>query len=142
MPRQQRRRIEGEAANEPHFMWIKETIVNDTEGYIFGIGDWQRTDRMTLGDLFRSLRVEYGACVSKQYSDRANKPPVQTGWVFRKRMQYEDYEPSDKKRYYMREVWISVSNTPPQKRTVNITSPWDTERKPVQDAPINAGVHS
>ncbi len=100
--------------------WIRETFVNVDRDAIFGQGDWIETSSYTLGDLYRSLRAEYGACTGKQYSERVGKPDVQSGWVFRKRMKYEDSNDT-----YIREVWVSVSTTAPQLRMTNITRPWE-----------------
>lgn len=104
--------------------YIRETFVNETKGYICGEGDWQPSGQSTLGDLYRSLRREYGRA-AKMYVDRVDKPSVQIGWVFRKRMEYDDYR-GHGERYYTREVWVSVSATCPQKRVVNINRPWES----------------
>lgn len=101
--------------------WIKETLTNEDEGYIFGEGYWVESDADTLGELFKRLQSEYGRCVSKQYSERHNAADVQSGWVFEKISHYEDTG-----KPFKQHTWVSVSSTAPQKRTVNITRPWDT----------------
>jgi len=105
----------------PHStFWIRETFVNADQNCRFGEGEWMDSGQTSLGSLYRSLRSEYGGCTGKQYIDRADGPPVQVGWVFRKRMKYEDSKDT-----YIREVWVAVSSTAPQLRVTNITWPWE-----------------
>jgi hypothetical protein len=109
-------------------MRIRETYVNDTEGYRFGDSDWFEPWTEDRGKLFRSLQQEYGGCVSMMYRDvrrgreftafgvvvPARWKVITTGWVFRKRMRYEDarpYWPKDKAEY-VREVWVTVEDPP------------------------------
>lgn len=110
-------------------MRTRETYVNKTEGSIFGESDWEEAWTDDRGRLFRALQEEYGRCVSRMYVDRKTPAKPQTaffglavpladqveqartwetvpiGWVFEKRMAYED-SPSA---YYLREVWVEVS---------------------------------
>lgn len=88
---------------------IKETFINESKGHIFSESGWYTPFTEDRGELFRSLRGEYGRCTSSVYIDRVNAPPVRVGWVFTKRMEYEDYRPgSSMDRYYTREVWVST----------------------------------
>lgn len=104
--------------------WIRETHINVDEGYRYYDGQWEEISEDSLGGLFRRLQSDYGRCVSKQYQDRVSGPPIQTGWVFEKRVEYDD-RPREK---YTREVWVSVSITEPKQEmvwTVKPRSPWE-----------------
>jgi hypothetical protein len=119
---------------------VRETYIN-VDGYDggpvqFGESGWQPAYASTRGGVFRDVRAEFGGCISKMYRDRkitgtdaqTNPYPAmpasakrserwtvdEVGWVFRKRMRYEDarrdpdtgrYRASD---YYTREVWVEV----------------------------------
>lgn len=98
-------------------MYIKETFINETEGYCFGGSDWNEAFTDDLGRLYRDLKSEYGNA-SNMYVDTADGTK-KIGWVFTGKAKYEDTgEP------YTRQVWVEVSSTKPQKTLVNVTSPW------------------
>jgi hypothetical protein len=88
---------------------MKETYVNQTEGYQFGESEWFKPFTDDLGQLYRSLVKEYGRCISKVYVDQlqvnGRMTAVHVGWCFLKRMKYEDA-----KETYLREVWVHVRN--------------------------------
>ena len=124
---------------------VRETYTNTTTNSRFGESDWILTGETTRGGVFRSARGEFGAPVSRMYLDRrvtvpaTSVPPFpavpvtqgqaervtwtvdDVGWIFRKRMVYEDARPeyyrNGKPRYrasdyYMREVWVEVREIP------------------------------
>lgn len=101
------------------YLWVRETFVNETRGYRFGETPAYETYTDDLGRLFRDMQREYGRCVSSMYVDKRDGRTVQTGWVFSKRMQYEDCDET-----YTREVWVEVFAAEPERfeRTV---SPWE-----------------
>ena len=103
-------------------LWIRETFVNETRGYRFGESEPYETWTSDIGELYRQMRREYGGCVSKMFRDTA-EGVQQVGWVFRKRMQYEDCEET-----YMREVWVEVFSSEPE-RSVSwkVEYPWQVE---------------
>ena len=68
---------------------IKETYVNETQGYRFGNSDWIETFTDDPGELYRALKAEYGNA-RNMYRDRNGSPPVKVGWVFMGRANYED----------------------------------------------------
>lgn len=108
-------------------LWITETFVNVDKNAMFGETPWTETRYERVGDLFKSLRREYGPCQSKMYRDTP-EGSKQVGWVFAKRMEYEDawrmrHLPKEK-RTYIREVWIEVSDTPPRQVTSTVHHPW------------------
>lgn len=98
-------------------MYISETFVNETKGYRFGeTGPFEAwTD--DKGKLFRSLRQEYGRCTGRVYVDTDGKTkPV--GWVFEKRMKYEDARGNDREQdYYTRSVWVTLHTALPTRTT-------------------------
>lgn len=96
-------------------LWARESFVNVTKGYRFGDGDWFETFADSTGALYRSCNGEYGRCVSKMYRDRDGKLPIVCGWVFQKRMRYEDARGNRPEDHYIREVWVEVSTTEPRK---------------------------
>lgn len=131
----------------PRFQ-VRETYTNATTNTRFGESDgWIDAYATTRGEVFRNARSEYGAPVSTMYRDvrhvtvapPASVPPFpaapspaserttetwtteSAGWVFRKRMVYEDARPecyrNHKPRYrandyYLREVWVEVREIP------------------------------
>jgi hypothetical protein len=102
---------------------MRETFVNETKGHQFGESDWYEPFTDDVGRLFRSLQKEYGRCVSRVYVDPAGGgKPKAIGWVFEKRMEYEDYRPSrGGDRYYTRAVWVTLADKVeviPETRTV------------------------
>lgn len=89
-------------------LMIRESYVNATRGYRFGDTDWNEAYTDDRGQLFRDLRKEYGRA-SKMYRDGADGKAIHVGWVFTKRMKYEDARGNDRERdYYTREVWVEV----------------------------------
>lgn len=101
-------------------LYVRESFVNLTEGYRFGDEPWYKAYTEDRGKLFRSMQREYGRCVSRIYIDAPGRTvdghyePLPLGWVFQKRMEYEDARrdwPADK-RFYIREVWVEVSDQP------------------------------
>lgn len=95
-------------------MLVQEVYVNATSGSRFGKSDWYEPFTENVGCLFRDFQQEYGRCISKVFID-TEKGVIQIGWVFQKRMLYEDARPdwTGKYReydYYIREVWICFAN--------------------------------
>jgi len=109
-------------------IWLKETFVDETKGHPFGSGDWYESWTDDQGKLFRSLQKEYGRCDSAMYQDRADGT-VKIGWVFGKRMRYEDARGNDPERdFYLRKVWVQISIVEPVKKWVwasRPVSPWE-----------------
>lgn len=91
-------------------MMIRETFINLDKNATFGDPDWVEAWTDDVGKLFKSLAAEYGRCTGKAYIERKGEPDKPCGWVFQKRMRYEDargHKPSD---YYMREVWVYLAD--------------------------------
>ncbi len=90
-------------------LWIQESFINVTRHCRLGDGEPEETGSETTGELYASLRAIYGKCVSKVYLD-TEYGTIAVGWVFQKKMEYEDaYRFSDKsERVYLQEVWVTV----------------------------------
>lgn len=96
-------------------MLIQETFINETKGYICGNTDPYEPFTDNIGRLFLSLQKEYGKCVSRMYVDPDGKP---IGWIFQKKMHYEDARTNRADDYYIQEVWVTLLD---QKDTVTRT---------------------
>ncbi len=91
-------------------MLVTETFVNRTKGYQFGESDPYEPYTDNVGRLFRDFQREYGRCEGRVYID--TPAGVQSiGWIFAKRMRYEDAQRGDPDAYYTREVWVSLLDT-------------------------------
>ena len=91
---------------------IQETFINKTKDAQFGESDIYEAFTDDVGRLFRDMQREYGRCVSKVYIDTADGVKA-TGWVFEKRMRYEDARGNDPERdFYTREVWVTLHDAP------------------------------
>jgi hypothetical protein len=96
-------------------LYVKESYVNATKGYTYGDPGPQEAYTDDPGELFRTLRNEYGRCIGKVYVDAhpSNPAPARAvGWVFVKRMRYEDARPGDPDPTYLREVWVTLHDAP------------------------------
>jgi hypothetical protein len=93
---------------------ISETYINLDKGYRFGDSDVYETFTSDRGELYRSLVREFGRCTGKVYIDRENQTPQAIGWVFVKRMQYDDCNET-----YLREVWVTVHERKPEVKTTH-----------------------
>ncbi len=85
-------------------LYCQESYVDTTKNQRFGESEIYEAFTCKPGELYESLRKEYGRCVSKIYLDTKSKGTMSTGWVFQKRMPYED-APDE---FYVREVWVSL----------------------------------
>src|SRR6266581_7034903 len=70
-------------------LFIDIAQVNETKHYHLCDPSFEETRFDDMGELYRSLVKEYGKCVSKQYID-INGKSTQIGWVFEKRVVYDD----------------------------------------------------
>lgn len=94
-------------------IWYRELFVNKTRDYIFGESDITESDYTVpeLGKMFQLLQAEYGRCDSKVYVD-SKEGSIACGWMFTKRMRYDDARPGDKDGTYIREVWVHLYDGP------------------------------
>lgn len=89
-------------------LYVNETFINATKGWVIGVNEEVETSAESTGELFRSMRDEYGKCVSKLYIDTADGHPRQIGWVFESRQRYTDAHRGDRESSYIREVCVEV----------------------------------
>ncbi len=83
-------------------MKIQISHINKDKGYIYSQYG-EKLDRQDRRGLFRRLSREFGRCVSKVYVGAGT--PV--GWVFEKKVQYEDAKDSNDT--YIMETWVTIS---------------------------------
>lgn len=86
-------------------MKVSEVYINATRGYRFGESEPYEPYTDNIGKLFLSYQREFGRCTSKVYVDTDHGPKA-IGWVFVKKMRYEDAR--SKNDTYVREVWVTV----------------------------------
>jgi hypothetical protein len=110
-------------------LWITEKYVDATKGQIYSVVDWYETryEDDGLQALMRSSCKTFGR-IRSMWRDRPGGGRRQVGWVFERRVPYEDARPDwpRKDRTYLREVWIEVSIGDPRQATPApvIVSPW------------------
>ncbi len=93
-------------------LWVKETYIDRTQDCRFGDADWFETFTDNLSALYKSLQKEYGKA-QNIYCDTAKGETKKVGWIFTKRVKYED-----SKNTYLREVWVEVATTKPIKQII------------------------
>lgn len=106
-------------------LWITEKYVDATKKQGCGVVDWYETryEDDELQALMRSLCKALGR-IRSMWRDRPGGGRQQVGWVFEKRVPYDDARgPKDT---YLREVWVEVSIGDPRQPTPApvIVSPW------------------
>ncbi len=87
-------------------LYIRESYVNATKGYIIGDTEVYESCHDSVGEVYRGSMKLYGRCTSKMYID-TKKGVEHVGWVFVKRMKYEDCDET-----YLQETWVSVHDKP------------------------------
>ena len=94
-------------------LYVKEEVVarekENDEGEIVYESEVYESAYEDVGELFRACRREYGRCISKVYIDRNDGTSQAIGWVFLKRVPYQD-APNET---YLQEAWITVHKAPP-----------------------------
>ncbi len=92
-------------------LWIAEDFVEvqgDRRLGLGGNGDPYESMFTSVGDAYRGCVRLYGRCIGKVYIDGPDGPPVHIGWIFVKRVPYED-EP---RKTYLQEAWITLHDGP------------------------------
>lgn len=85
-------------------MKILETGINRTENYrLYDDIVTEADDYLSVGDIFRRCREEYGRCTGKVYVDSKKQGTIAVGWVFVKRQKYDDCDET-----FLKETWISL----------------------------------
>lgn len=104
---------------------IRYSLINRDRGYRFFDGEWEDAEVDDPDDdrsIFRGLQRAWGRCISRMYRDSIDGTKA-IGWVFEKRMVYEDARSKDDT--YIREAWVEVRKI---KVPVSITETWDVAR--------------
>lgn len=106
-------------------LWITEKYVDVPKGQTYNVVNWYETRYKDdeLQALMRFLCKAFGR-IRSMWCDRPGGGRHQVGWVFEKRVPYEDAKgPKDT---YLREVWVEVSIGDPRQATSApvIVSPW------------------
>ena len=110
-------------------LWIKENYVNMTKGIRYSEVDWHETKFADneLRPMLKSMTKEFGR-VRSMWRDKPGGGREQAGWVFQKRVEYDDARPGApaKERLYLREVWVEVSIGDPRQPSPSpvVVSPW------------------
>lgn len=114
-------------------LWITEKYVDRNKGHIYNVVDWYET---RFGDV--ELRGLFMGCVASlgrarsMWQDTPSGGRAQVGWVFEKRVEYDDALQTApvKERTYLREVWVEVSIGDPRQATLPpmVVSPWTQGR--------------
>ncbi len=91
-------------------IYLSETVVNRTKGHRLGDVEPYESRFDDVGKLFRSLQREYGRCESRMYVDTSEGKAKPIGWVFVKRVPYDDSPET-----FLREVWVSLHEREPER---------------------------
>lgn len=83
-------------------------------------GEYVETiDAETAGEAYRELMREFGRCESKVYVDKADGGALHIGWVFVKRVPYDDAP----RELFTRETWACpVEVVPEQVRDIGVAA--------------------
>lgn len=85
-------------------MHAKVEQINTDKNYIYESFTIAIDKDTTKQQLFKQLMAEYGKPVSKVYI--GNTKPIAIGWVFHKRIQYDDCNKT-----FLQETWVSLEET-------------------------------
>jgi hypothetical protein len=89
---------------------LSESYVNANRETRYGDSGWQEPWTDDIGRLYRALVREFGRCSGHVYVDTTDGETIPVGWVFVKRVEYDDAGRYGFRgdRTYLREVWVSV----------------------------------
>jgi hypothetical protein len=91
-------------------IFIQESFVDLIQNCRTGESEVYETFTDNTGELFRSLRKEYGRCISRVYRDGPDGSAIPFGWVFKKSRRY-----NDSRETFTQEVWVTLHQAPPTK---------------------------
>ncbi len=97
---------------------VSETYVNADKGYVYIDNPPYESYTNNMQRLFLNLQREFGRCVSKMYVDCKDGSTKEVGYVFQKRVEYDDpprYNPYGKRykpKTYTQEVWVQIAIVP------------------------------
>lgn len=92
-------------------LYCTEIFINATKGCMYH-EDTKPQEAFTtdLGRLYRNCVREYGRCTGRVYAELVDGTSIPVGWVFVKRVEYDDPMCRRKPESYLREVWLTVYN--------------------------------
>lgn len=90
-------------------LWISERHVDTDRGERYHEARPYETSTADPGELFASLRREFGGCIEYSYEDTPDGS-VACGWGFGRRVPYDDADPSlpRERRTFWRQVWVTL----------------------------------
>lgn len=89
--------------------WVGITQVNKTERYGLSDTEYHETKYDNTSELYRALVKEYGRCIGRLYVDMKDDSTKHIGWVFVKRMRYDDVPET-----FLCETWVSIYTEKPR----------------------------
>lgn len=90
---------------------VSETFINATKGHRFSEIPPYEPYTDNIGELYRAYVREYGRCIGSVNID-TDHGAQRIGWVFQKRMRYEDARSRRPEDYYILEVWVTLHEAP------------------------------
>ena len=81
-------------------MRVRIAMVNEDTNVRYNDHTEELPDDIPRGEVFRHYRTQFGKCTSMVYFD----PGIECGWVYSKRVPYED----DPKSTYLRSAWVMI----------------------------------
>lgn len=86
--------------------FLRKTQVNDTRGWIFNDGDWERVFEENTKTIFKMLQKDHGRCTGKMFVDGKDGSTKHIGWVFEKRECYSDRNGLRQDDFFRCETWV------------------------------------
>ena len=92
---------------ETEYRLIKTTHINKDQNCITSEDNYPLDDSIinNLKDLYSFGLKEYGRCISKIYTDNKQNNPSHIGYVFLKKLKYDDCN-----EYFLSETWLSLEH--------------------------------
>jgi hypothetical protein len=90
-------------------MMMRETCIDTETGTQIHESDVYEPFTQEIGKLYRSCVRSWGRCVGKVYIDRLDGKINSCGWVFIKRVKYEN-----SKGTYLQETWVTLHEKQPE----------------------------
>ena len=95
---------------------LEEYVQELNDGRRYGNGDSGMFKPFTKdrGKLFRAMQREHGRCVGHVYVDGDNGDALKVGWVFQKRVKFDDCNET-----YLQETWVTLHESKPTVKTTH-----------------------
>src|SRR5690242_15690009 len=82
---------------------VQISQTNETKRYRYADDAASESAHELKGELFSACLKEYGRCISKMYVDVSDGGRIHIGWVFEKKMKYDDSHET-----FICHTWIAV----------------------------------